>query len=61
MTASFAIGFIQQEDELLTHECFLFEACISAVKEFNRVAFLDEEVDNWIATKADERASRLEA
>lgn len=27
----------------------------------NRVAFLDEEVDNWIATKADERASRLEA
>ena len=41
MTLPVLIGFIEQEDDLLAHEQLLFEACFGAVKELNRVAFLE--------------------
>ena len=41
MTSSFAIGLTQQENNLLARERLLFEPGFSAVKIFDRVAFLE--------------------
>jgi len=41
MSSSFAIGLTQQENNLRAHERLLFEACFSAVKELDCVAFFE--------------------
>lgn len=41
MMFSFSIGFSQQENNLLACEILLLETSFSAVKVFNRVAFLE--------------------
>lgn len=38
---SFAIGFSEEKDNLLTREVFLLETCFGAVKVFDRIAFLE--------------------